>query len=288
MCYCISMKLTYILLSLVSFSFCLPSLAWNNKPAKPWDKLEDCVLVDSYGNDGDSFHIKHKSKEYVFRLYFVDCAETSMTYMDRVQHQADWWGISTKDTIRAGKDATAFTMKLLKNNKFVVYTKYTDARGQTKLGREFAMIKIGDSYLSQLLVKNGLARVYGYPIKTPEGISAKAFRSQLDSMEKKAKRERKGAWHYAEIDFFKKSKEIRNAHTSDTKDIEGTPLTLKYPVALYSDDPSVSFRGTLRTGTKIYVLGNVGRDMIKVRTPFHGDITSGQCRRYDIDDMTKN
>ena len=263
------------------FSVVGGAVAWDNAPEKPWDKLENCKLVESYANDGDSFHVMHGDKEYVFRLCFVDCAETSMTYKDRVQDQADWWGISTKDAVRAGNDATKFTLKLLEKD-FTVYTKYKDARGNSKLGRNFAMIKVGDDFLSELLVKNGLARVYGYPVKTPDGISAKSFRSQLDSIEKTAKRERKGAWNYADIDFFKRSREIKSAQQPEGKNVDGDALILTSPVALYSDNHSVSFRGTLKAGTEIYILDESDKQMIKVRAPFRGNMVTGQCRKTDL------
>jgi len=43
--------------------------------AKKWETLVDCKLKNNSFNDGDSFHVSHKGKEYIFRLYFVDTPE---------------------------------------------------------------------------------------------------------------------------------------------------------------------------------------------------------------------
>ncbi len=259
--------------------------AWDNAPEKPWDMLDNCRLVESFANDGDSFHVMHGDKEYVFRLCFVDCPETSDYYKERIQQQADWWGITTKNAVRAGKDATEFTMKLLGKSDFVVYTKHKDARGNSKLGREFAMIKVGDSYLSKILVENGLARVYGYALKTPDGISRDVYRNRLDSIEKKAKRERKGAWKYTKQDFRNEDKQTNAIPEMVAVDAES--LTLTAPVPFYADDHSAGFRGNLKEGSVIYILDKSGKHMIKVRAPFRGEMVVGKCRRYDLSRMMK-
>ena len=40
-----------------------------------WITLENCRLVPSAANDGDSFHVSVNGKEYIFRLYLVDAPE---------------------------------------------------------------------------------------------------------------------------------------------------------------------------------------------------------------------
>jgi endonuclease YncB( thermonuclease family) len=289
------MKLINIYLSVVVFCFAGVAFGWDNV-VKPWQKLEKCRIVDSYGNDGDSFHVMHGEKEYVFRICFADCAETSMTYPPRIKDQADWWGISDKDVVKAGHDATDFTMKLLKGRSFTVYTKFKDARGNSALGRNFAMIKVpeSDSYLSEKLVEAGLARTYGYAVATPDGMSRKAYRSKLDALEKKAKKDHVGAWKYAKVDFFARSRgsDEEAAEAAADKDHAdksgGEKIMLTEPVAFYSSDRSASFRGTLKAGTAIHILDKSDRDMIKVRAPLHGNMVEGKCRRYDLRKMMKS
>lgn len=56
--------------------------------AAEWQKLENCQLVaDEYG-DGDSFHVRQGDKDFIFRLYFVDCPETDNRFPERVEEQA--------------------------------------------------------------------------------------------------------------------------------------------------------------------------------------------------------
>ena len=290
-CYLYGMKSVYIYLLPVVFCFAGGAFGWDNE-VKPWQKLEKCHIVESYANDGDSFHVMHGDKEYVFRLCFVDCAETSMTYPQRIRDQGEWWGISDKNVVKAGHDATEFAMKLIKGRNFTVYTKFKDARGNSALGRNFAMIKVDDdSYLSEKLVRAGLARTYGYAVATPDGMSREAYRSKLDELEKKAKKDHIGAWKYAKVDFFARSRggdeesKTTDKDDSDKSDVEKIVLTM--PVALYSADRSSNFRGTLKAGTAIYILDKSGREMIKVRAPLHGNMVEGQCRRYDLRKMMK-
>ena len=86
-----------------------------------WEHLEDCELVPSFLNDGDSFLIRHGDKESVFRLYLVDCPEVSGIYPDRITDQANYFGVSKKRIIELGEKATDFTAKFL-SGSFSVYT----------------------------------------------------------------------------------------------------------------------------------------------------------------------
>ncbi len=252
----------------------------------PWSKLEHCRLKESYGNDGDSFHVVHDGKEFVFRLCFADCPETSISYPQRVREQGEWWGISDEDVVKAGKDAENFTLKLLRGKEFTVYTKYKDARGATKLGREFVMIKIGDKWLSEMLVAAGLARSYGYAVATPDGISRNDYRHKLDRLERIAKRKRLGAWSYSKKLKSRSNEDATLSHKEANLDGAGYKIVLTRATALYSADPSESFRGTLKAGTEITVLQQDGR-MIKVRAPLHGKMVVGQCRRFDVGRLLK-
>ena len=58
-----------------------------------WWTYESCRLIPNEAHDGDSFHVQTKSDHYIFRLYFVDCAETDDSFPERVREQAKYWGI---------------------------------------------------------------------------------------------------------------------------------------------------------------------------------------------------
>ena len=166
--------------------------------AAKWKVYENATLIENDFNDGDSFHVMCNKYHYIFRLYYVDTPETSASYPQRVQDQADYFGITVKQALKIGADATKFTDKLLSKKSFTVYTKKEDARGNSKRKRYFAMIKVGDDWLSTLLVEEGFARVYGKRIDLPEhGKPIRKYSARLRSTERKAKKEKKGAWKLA-------------------------------------------------------------------------------------------
>src|ERR1041385_5158671 len=62
--------------------------------AKEWTIFEECRLIDHPSNDGDSFHVSHGNKEYLFRLYLVDAPETNGRNPERLIEQAKYFEIS--------------------------------------------------------------------------------------------------------------------------------------------------------------------------------------------------
>ena len=64
-----------------------------------WVTMENCTLVTNASNDGDSFHVRVKRKEYIFRLYFVDSPETDATLADRLDEQAKYFGITVAQAL---------------------------------------------------------------------------------------------------------------------------------------------------------------------------------------------
>jgi len=165
-----------------------------DKKVGVWQILEDCRLVQSDINDGDSFLVQHGNESSVFRIYYVDTPEISEKYMDRVRDQARYFSIPTDDVITTGELAANFSKLFLRDN-FTVYTKWEDARGDGKK-RYYALVKSKDRYLSMELVSNGLARIYGMPTKQawPTGYSPRTYLSRLKNAERQAQRDRTGIW----------------------------------------------------------------------------------------------
>lgn len=165
---------------------------------KEWVKLRGCELIEHDANDGDSFHVSHEGKHYIFRLCFVDAPETSLAFPDRVKAQAKWWGVSNDDVIRGGKAATTVAKAFLEK-PFTVFTKFKDARGKSTLPRHFAMVTNKDGeFLSKTLARQGLARAYGYLPDLPDGTSRWDCRKEMQSLEKDAKSGKIGVWGSAE------------------------------------------------------------------------------------------
>lgn len=160
----------------------------------PFTKLEDCTFIPNSSDDGDSFHVRNKGSEYIFRLYFVDTPETDKEFASRVHEQAKYFGISMDESVRIGKEAAAFTKGKLTGKKFTVYTRWQDAMGRSKLPRNYAFIVVENQNLAELLVANGLARIFGTPTTTPDGLTPTAFNARLHVLEAKAKHDHLGAW----------------------------------------------------------------------------------------------
>jgi endonuclease YncB( thermonuclease family) len=161
--------------------------------APDWEILDDCRIVESKSNDADSFRVRHGDKEYMFRLYFVDAAETSFEFSDRIGDQATYFGIAPERVPELGWKAVTAATGFLKPG-FTVQTKWHNAQGRTTLPRFYAFVRVGGKDLAEWLVENGLARVYGTRTTTPEGLKSTDFRARLLDLEAKAKERRAGAW----------------------------------------------------------------------------------------------
>jgi len=158
---------------------------------KDWTVLEGARLLKRGGNDGDSFHVMHDGKEYIFRLYFVDAAETRSDFPDRVKDQADYFKLDTSSTLKLGKEAEKFTTSVLAASSFTVYTKWEDAKGNSQLPRYYAFISTPLGDLDELLTTEGLVRQYGMPVQGSDGDRKK---SRLRKLEQEAKQNNVGAW----------------------------------------------------------------------------------------------
>ena len=159
-----------------------------------WEVLEGCRLVKAPGNDGDSFKIMHADREFIIRLYYVDCPETYDTYQDRLKDQARYFSISESEVIPSGKIAKAFTRQFLAGT-FTVTTCWEDARGGEQK-RYFGIVRKKDRLLSTELVRKGLARIYGMPTKDswPDGFVPSVYLKKLKQHERTAQKNKTGIW----------------------------------------------------------------------------------------------
>jgi len=163
-------------------------------PPAGWEKLENCRLAPGEYMDGDSFHVLHNGKNHIFRLYFVDCAETDDMVPKRVQDQMEDFGLSTEESVyKAGEQAKEFTKKMLAG-PFTVLTKWEDARGNSRQKRYYAVILIGSKNLAEELARAGWARAYGMPADYPNAMRGKQFRDSLRRLQANAIRGRLGAF----------------------------------------------------------------------------------------------
>jgi endonuclease YncB( thermonuclease family) len=187
-------------LSLCSFLLPLDVAHADPTPSgKHWVELTGCTLMETAYADGDSFHIQHAGKEYIIRLYFVDSPEPYQVggFHERTTAQAKYFGIYKKDLYTIADQASTFTSAQLKDKPFTVWTCWLDARGQSRLPRYFGIVLTAENQdLAELLVDNGLARVYGAPADPPFA-SLQKIENDLRKADEKARKKKAGAWGYS-------------------------------------------------------------------------------------------
>ena len=154
-------------------------------------------LAENRGNDGDSFKVQHGNEIETYRLYFVDTCEKSDRFRSRIQHQARYFGgLKESQVLQLGERARDQTLEWLRNEAFEVYT-----RGERVMDseRHHAMIHFpnaeqGHRWLSERLVREGLARIYTRGTDLADGTSRREFEGHLRDLEAKAKQAGRGAW----------------------------------------------------------------------------------------------
>jgi competence protein ComEA len=148
-----------------------------------WEVFSGCRLVTNQIVDGDSFHVLHKGREYIFRLYFVDSPESDPTLKDRIKEQAVYFGISPDQIPRAGALASRFTREKLTGRDITVIHRWQNAMGRSSLARYYAVVMVDGRSLAEELVANGLARIYGPRANWPDGPKSTLFLNQLKNLE---------------------------------------------------------------------------------------------------------
>ena len=161
--------------------------------SKDWIVLKDCRLIPNPANDGDSFHVSAGNKEYLFRLYLVDAPETDEMTPRRLVDQAKYFQITVPQAIEVGRAAKDFTREKL-SQPFTVFTHMSDAMGQSRLERFYAFVETRQGDLGEQLVRDGLARSYGFKAAPPGLTSSRIEVAKLQQLEDEAKRDQIGAW----------------------------------------------------------------------------------------------
>jgi DNA uptake protein ComE-like DNA-binding protein len=161
--------------------------------SKDWIVLENCHLIVNPANDGDSFHSSSGEKEYIFRLYMVDAPETDARTPARLIEQAKYFQITVPQAIEVGQAAKEFTRAKL-SEPFTVFTRMSDAMGESKIPRVYAFVETKEGDLGEQLVRNGLARIHGYRAAPPGLRNSRVELQKLQLFEQQARQEKIGAW----------------------------------------------------------------------------------------------
>jgi competence ComEA-like helix-hairpin-helix protein len=184
----------FAVLFLLSLASCTSLQAQQQQDGK-WETLTGCRLVTNSVVDGDSFHVLHKDREYIFRLYFVDAPESDPTLTERIKDQSAYFGVALKDIPRAGELASQFTRNKLASAQFTVITRWQNAMGRSSLARFYAIVLLNTNNLAEELVANGLARIYGIRANWPDGPRSVTFINKLKNLELTAREQKRGIWN---------------------------------------------------------------------------------------------
>ncbi len=185
----------------------VPTTPTGSSTTGGYQRLSGCTLVDHRNNDGDSFHVRHGDDRYEFRLYFVDAPESKYkTYGGgddngkRIRQQGAYFGgLDRRQTTHVGTEAKKFSVGLLADRPFTVFTKDEGVYGRERL---YALVEVIDAagnerFLSEMLVDQGLARIHTKGAALPDGTSRAKQEAKLRSIEHAARRAGVGAWRHA-------------------------------------------------------------------------------------------
>ncbi len=180
------------LIALFLIIVALPSASAQRAPAaKPFERFDGCLMAPDKWTDGDSFRVRLPDGRFeTFRLYFVDTTE-SRSHSTRSVEQAAYFSITKEAAVALGEVAKVFTARALEK-PFTVQTRWRPVFDRT---RHYAIVSTaeGDD-LASLLVRNGLARIYGTRTVLPDGEDSRSYLGELSSLEAQAKRGGLGGW----------------------------------------------------------------------------------------------
>ena len=216
--------------AVLMFIAVLPSFADNLQ------MFSNARLINDPGNDGDSFLLEANGKSFHVRLYFVDCAETSVsskTDAQRVREQMRYFGLpSAERTIHFGNEAKTFVDHILVK-PLTVHTAFASALGRSAKGRIYGFITTADGNdLATLLVKNGLARTHGIGRETPDGVSRDEMIERLRDLEMSAMLKRVGIWSESDPDRIAELRAKQRSEEQELKELQSQVKKAQSPQSL--------------------------------------------------------
>jgi endonuclease YncB( thermonuclease family) len=160
---------------------------------REWVTLTNCQYVADPDNDGDSFHFRCATNEFIGRLYFVDAPEVGLKIPEQTREQGEYFGTTLDETMKAGRAARALVEQLLQNG-FTVRTRYATAQGRSKEPRIYVTVEVAAGDLGEILLSRGLARVKGVAPTLPSGEKGKDYVLKLQALEAEARNKGTNIW----------------------------------------------------------------------------------------------
>jgi len=172
---------------------CLATLQGWAANRKAWVTFTNCQYVAHADSDGDSFHVRSGTNEFLLRLYFVDAPETNLRYPERTREQSEYFSVTLDETMKAGRMARDLVRDTLQQ-PFTIWTSWASAGGRSKEPRYYGFVQVGTNGLAEILISRGLAQPKGVRPNLPTGEKASAYLARLKALETDAKRQRVGLW----------------------------------------------------------------------------------------------
>src|SRR5205814_3920471 len=119
--------------------------------------------------------------------------ETDEMTPRRLIEQAKYFSITVPQAIEVGRAAKDFTQEKV-SQPFTVFTHMSDAMGQSRLERFYAFVQTKEGDLGEQLVRNGLARNFGYKAVPPGLRNSRLEVEKIQELEDEAKQETIGGW----------------------------------------------------------------------------------------------
>lgn len=155
-------------------------------------------LVDAGTQEADTLQFRLTDGTPVFSLYFVDALEANSQSSGQIADQARFFGKATPEAVvETGKEALAYVTSLLKTRSFHLLTRWERPPSGD---RYYALILVEYekgrwTYLSDLLARQGFARVAGVTTPLPDDKrSLDTYLGELKDHTRYAREKRLGIW----------------------------------------------------------------------------------------------
>lgn len=155
-------------------------------------------LVNSSSDEADTLQLRVGGEVHLFVLYYVDALDASPTHPERVAAQARYFGKATQEAvIETGKEAQAYVADLLRTRPYRLLTRWEH---QPNTERYYALILVEFekgrwTYLADLLVRQGFARVEGVTTPLPDDKrTVDSYLNELRGHARYAREKRMGIW----------------------------------------------------------------------------------------------
>ena len=155
-------------------------------------------LVDAGTLEADTLQFRLSDGVPVFSLYFIDALEANSQSSEQIADQARFFGKASPEiVVETGKEALAYVTSLLKTKSFHLLTRW---ERPPSADRYYALILVEYekgrwTYLSDLLTRQGFARVAGLTTPLPDDKrSLETYLLELKNHTKYAREKRLGIW----------------------------------------------------------------------------------------------